>query len=141
MKSEIKVYVGCSLTHAPEEFRQKVEKLKEKLSTICHVLYFKGLVGEIPYKIYQWDIKECVYQCDIMVAVCDYPSIGLGIEMGTQMEARQKPVLAVAHKDSKVTDLIHDPRTPGFIFYRYENFVEDVYNLVLQEIKRIELMS
>lgn len=136
MKSTVKVYVACSLTHAPEEFRNAVEKLKERLRDVCCVLYFKGLSDEnLPHDIYVHDIDGCVHQCSLLVAICDYPSTGLGWEMATQAESRKKPVLAVAHEDSKVTKLILDPRLSGYEFRRYKDLCEDVYGMVVERIK------
>lgn len=131
----VKVYVGCSLTHAPERFRQDVEKLKNKLWDVCEVLSFKGLSDKnVPYEVYTHDIQDCVGQCDLMIAICDYPSIGLGYEMATQMEKRQKPLLAVAHEDALISKLILDPRLPGYEFRRYGDLVGDVYNMVVEKI-------
>jgi hypothetical protein len=125
------VYVGCSLTHAPEQFKAEVMELVKKLETICIVLRFKGLSdANIPYDIYVQDINRCVRKCDLLVAVCDYPSIGLGYEIATQGEARKKLTLAVAHRSAKISKLILDPRTPGYEFKRYDNFVEDVFEMV-----------
>jgi hypothetical protein len=134
--SKVKVYVGCSLTHAPEEFRNNVEELKNKLKEVCQVLLFKGLSDDhIPHDVYVHDIVNCVHECDILVAICDYPSIGLGWEMSVQAEKRGKPVLAVAHKDSKISMLILDPQLPGYEFRRYDNLCNDVFNMVVERIK------
>lgn len=138
MEKKLKVYVACSLTYAPLEFRLAVENLKLKLASICEVLQFKNLADEnLPYDVYIHDIKDCVYNCHLLVAICDHPSTGLGYEMATQTEARKKPVLAVAHRDAKVSKLILDPRLPAYEFHRYENLCEDVYNLVLVKLSNL----
>ena len=139
---KLRVYVGCSLTHAPVEFRQSVEELKERLREICEVLSFKGLSdANLPHDVYTHDIVDCVYKCDLMVAICDYPSIGLGWEMATQIEKRKKPLLAFAHIDSKVTKLILDPRLPGYKFIRYKNLCEDICQAVSERIENLSLAS
>lgn len=135
------VYIACALTYAPEEFKASVEALKKKLeeSKICIVLKFKGLSdANVPYDVYVHDINKCVRKCDLLVAICDHPSIGLGYEMATQGEARRKPILAVAHKDTKITKLILDTRTPGFEFKRYENLVEGVYRLIEIKLRSLD---
>jgi hypothetical protein len=138
MERTIKVYVGCSLTHAPQEFRDSVENLKNRLKEICQVLAFKGLSdSNLPHDVYVHDIIGCVHECDLLVAICDYPSLGLGWEMSVQAEVKKGPVLAVAHKDSKISKLVLDPRLPGYEFHRYENLCEDVYNLVLERINSL----
>ena len=136
------VYVGCALTNVPDEFKEdfscKVEELKKKLEGICIVLKFKGLSdGNIPYDVYVHDINKCVRKCDLLVAICDYPSIGLGYEMATQGESRKKPTLAVAHIESRISKLILDPRTPGYEFKRYKNLVDDVYEFVAERLKTL----
>jgi hypothetical protein len=142
MKKKV-VYVGCALTQVSEEFREefskKVEELKKKLESICIVLKFKGLSdGNIPYDVYVHDINKCVRKCDLLVAICDYPSIGLGYEMATQGESRKKPTLAVAHRSAKISKLILDPRTPGYEFKRYDNLVEDVYRMVQIKLRTLD---
>jgi len=135
---DLKIYVGCALTHAPEEFRKSVEVLKNRLKEVGQVLAFKGLSdANLPHDVYTHDIIGCVQQCDLLVAICDYPSIGLGWEMAVQTEVRKKPILAVAHKDAKISKLILDPQLPGYEFVRYENLCDDVYNLVVEKIKSL----
>ena len=87
MKYPFKVYVGCSLTHAPKKFRDEVENFKNKLREICEVLDFYGLADkDIPREVYEHDIHNCVGKCDLLLAICDFPSLGLGWELGTQVE-------------------------------------------------------
>lgn len=131
----IKIYVGCGLTHASEDFKQKVAELKNKLKTIpkVQVLDFLGMVEGTPRDVYNHDIDNCVRKCDIMVAICDEPSTGLGFEMATQI-SRGKRLLAFGHRDSKITRLILDPGLPHYSFYRYETF-EDIYRIVDMMIK------
>jgi hypothetical protein len=121
----IKLYVGCGLTYAPEDFKQKVSELKERLSKIpsVQVLKFLGLVDGTAHDVYIHDIVECVDECDIMVAICDEPSIGLGIEMHEQI-GRGKPLLAFGHIDTKITRIILDPEWSDYQFIRYQTFDE-----------------
>lgn len=136
--SKPKVYVACSLTHAPKKFVGQVEKFKEKLESICDVLHFVGISDDTPHDTYLYDVKKCVYGCDLLVAICDYPSTGLGYEMATQVEKRKKPVLAVAHKNSLVTKLILDPKKAGYEFHRYENLCADVLPMVYKKLARMK---
>ncbi len=136
---KVKVYVGCSLTHAPPGFRQAVEDLKDKLRQICEVLEFKGISDDfIPNDIYRHDILGCVCESDLLLAICDYPSLGLGWEMAVQSEKRAMPVLAVAGVNAKVSKLVLDPQLPGYEFERYTNLREDVYRMVAERIKNFE---
>ena len=116
-----KLYVGCSLTLAPEEFRESVEKLKDVLRSEYEVLDFIGLVNGTAKDVYLWDIHNCVATCDLFLAVCDLPSLGLGYEMGVAVEKLSKPTLAVAHKDSKVGRIFTGIDQKHYRFLRYDS--------------------
>ncbi len=121
----MKIYVGCSLIHAPEEFREMVEKLKEELRKQYDILEFVGLGIGSPKDVYDRDIHTCMVQCDIFVAICDFPSLGLGYELGVAVENLQKPTLALAHEDTKVSRLILGINAPHYIFMRYKH-IKDI---------------
>jgi nucleoside 2-deoxyribosyltransferase len=81
--------------------------------------------------VYNWDIGHCVRNCDAIIGICDYPSIGLGYELGEAVRLK-KPVLAIAHEDSRVTRLILGAAEvePNFRFERYKNINKDILKLV-----------
>ena len=133
---DLQVYVGCALTHAPGVFKEKVETFKKNLREICHVLCFIVDDEENPYTIYYHDIHECVMNSDLMVAITDLPSTGLGYEMSTQVEKRGMPLLAVAHTKALVSGLILDPRQPGYRFERYKE-LSDVLPIVQEVLSGI----
>ncbi len=102
------------------------------------MLKFKGLSDKyVPHDVYIHDINKCVRKCDLLVAICDYPSIGLGYEMATQGEARHRPILAVAHKEALISKLIIDTRTPGYEFKRYEKLL-DVYHMIIAKLRSLD---
>ena len=104
---KIQLYVGCALTDASEEFKEQVEHFKHALRAERYEVFdFVGLVNGTSLDVYNWDIKHCVKNCQALIAICDFPSIGLGYEMNEAVNLK-KPVLAIAHKDSKVTRLVH----------------------------------
>lgn len=106
MSKESRIYVGCSLTQAPERFRDEIEQYKESLRGAGHeVLDFIGLENGTAEDVYRWDIERCVRTCDVLVGVCDYPSIGLGWELN-EATGLGKEVLAVAHEQSQITRLV-----------------------------------
>jgi hypothetical protein len=135
-RSKIKIYIGCSLTHAPEEFKQAVEDLKDSLRPQYEVFDFLGLEKGTVHDVYEWDIKQCVAQCDLFVAMCDYASLGLGYELGTAIEAYNKPVLALAHRDTEVTRLVQGVSSVLFSFERYEDLSE-IKGLVNAKVQTI----
>jgi hypothetical protein len=120
-KSRKKLYVGCSLTSAPEEFRAAVENLKDELRAQGHEVFdFVGLVNGTPADVYNWDIGHCVRDCDALIAICDLPSIGLGFELNEAIRLK-KPVLAMAQDDALVTRLLLGATEvePNLQFVRY----------------------
>lgn len=128
------LYVGCGLTQASDEFKQEVEDTKHALRDDWDVMQFLGLTAGTEVDVYRTDIIENVGSCAAFVAIVDEPSIGLGYEL-CRAAYLGKPVLAVAHKDSKITRLVlgapsfHD----NFEFRRYEDMVEDVPAIISEE--------
>ncbi len=139
MNKKKKLYIGCALMNLPEDKRsvllKNISELKAKLKTSFEVLEFLwGPGNNTPKDVYQNDIINCVGNADCMLAICDYPSLGLGYEMATAVEKHGIPVLAVAHKDSLVSKLIIGIDHKGFEFYRYNSF-NDVYDKVVNKLK------
>jgi nucleoside 2-deoxyribosyltransferase len=126
-----KIYVGCSLTHASPEFIEKINELKENLKGKYEILEFIGLVNGTAKDVFEWD-SNCVKSSDLFIAICDYPSIGLGIEIGIAIE-NNKNTIAVAHKDAKVTRMVQGAESESFTFIRYENLA-DVLSVIEAEL-------
>jgi len=134
-----KLYAGCALTNAPDKFKRDVVELKERLKNIpdVQVLEFLGLVKGTARDVYIHDIINCVGRCDFMLAICDYPSTGLGWEMATQTQ-RGKPLLAFGHNSAKVTRLVLDPGLPNYKFLTYKSF-DDIFETVVVGIQMTRL--
>lgn len=132
-----KIYVGCALTQATDEFRHSVEALKTTLKQYCEVYDFVGLVKGNATDVYRWDIHHCIANCDLIVAICDYPSIGLGYELGTAIEKLHKPVLAFAHKDAPLSRLLIGIDQPSFTLTRYEKLSE-IVPLINSKLEKTE---
>lgn len=137
-----KLYIGCSLTLLPTDkkdaFLQMISEIKEKLGKNFEILEFLG-IGDLgserpftPKEIYDYDIKK-VMEADCMLAICDYPSIGLGYEMATSIEKRGIPVLAVAHKDQIVGRMIRGIDRPNFEFFYYTS-VQEIIEKTLNKL-------
>jgi len=129
-----KIYIGCSLTHAPDDFKVAIEDLKNKLRKSYEILDFVGLAAGTPEEVFEWD-TNCVRTCDLFVADVTHPAIGVGYELGVALEMG-KPVLAVAHKDAKVTRLVLGVTSKNFSLYRYGS-VEEVEKKIEKKIKAI----
>lgn len=114
------------------------EKIKSKGINVLDFAFvgFGGIEGGSPVEIYKNDILYCARKCDAFLAICDYPSIGLGYEL-SEVTRLGKPVLVVAHKKSKVTRLVIGASEfePNITFERYHNLVEDVVPRVVELTK------
>ena len=129
-----KLYVGCSLTHSPQEFRDLVSVLKETLKKEYEVFEFVGLEAGTANDVYKEDIQKCVARCDFFVALCDYPSLGLGYELGTALEKYSKPTLGLGHQEANISRLVMGIDHPMYTFKRYSTSEE-----ILDFIKEKEL--
>lgn len=118
------VYLGCSLTQAPPDFVAAVAGLKQNLRPAYEVLDFLGLTTGTAADVYRWDIERCVKDCDLFVAICDYPAIGLGYELAVAIEKLDKPVLALAHTDAHISRLLEGIPSKRYALKRYGNFSE-----------------
>ncbi len=129
------IYVGCSLTGAPEQFIENVERFKETLRRDYEVAEFVGLEAGTSADVYNWDINNCVENCDLFIGVCDIPSIGLGWEL-SKSTTLGKLVLAVAHVESKVTRLVLGAAEvePNVDFRRYVDLSDDVPRYVAEKL-------
>lgn len=122
--SKPKLYVGCSLIHAPKEFITSVENLKLKLAKSFEILDFFGLTDELDStKIYNHD-RKCVLNSDVFLAICDFPSTGLGMEIGFAVENKKNIVIAYNSK-SKITRMaLGIPATSKLQFCQYQDMSE-----------------
>lgn len=132
---KIKIYVGCSLTHASSEFKKEIENLKVELRRKYVVFDFQGLTSGTEKDAYEYNIEN-VKNCDLFVAECSYPSTGLGVELGIALSL-DKPIIAVAHKDAKVSRLVQGVTHPKYTFKRYGEMSE-IVDLVNGKIDKYE---
>lgn len=88
------LYVGCALRLAPPEFVAAVAQLKDRLRDHYTVIDFVGLDPQVlPETIYATDIA-CAASADTMLAICNEPSLGLGIEIQKRIELKKKTIVA-----------------------------------------------
>ena len=111
-----KLYFGCSLTHASEEFRREMEDFKNTLRHDYEVFDFLGLEKGTERDVFLHDTK-CVRECDLFVAEVSHPSTGIGCELGIALTIG-KPILAVAKHNAKVARLILGVDAPNYVFKR-----------------------
>jgi hypothetical protein len=110
---KIKIYVGCALTHAPEEYKQSIYALKEHLRNLSGVEildFVTPLNGEKQTsmdsaEVYNNDIHSCVANANLFIAEITHPSTGLGWELGTAVEKHRTQTIMCAQKDVLVSRL------------------------------------
>ena len=89
------IYVGMPLTHATHQFREKfgvqLPRVLERAG--FSVIPFVGLTDGTAEDVYALDTLRA-RDADFMLAICDMPSIGLGIELAERLSARKPLVIA-----------------------------------------------
>ena len=133
VKSDL--YVGCSLTDAPERFKEEVEETKGALELDWNVLKFLGLGPAEPGQVYEQDIINNVNSCEAFVAIIDEPSWGVGYECA-KADARGIPVMLAHHVDSKITRLATDAPlwVRNVIVVQYVDMASDVPELAREHL-------
>jgi nucleoside 2-deoxyribosyltransferase len=127
MGTTMKSYLTNSLTHASEEYKLEMLKMRELLKQKYEVLEYLGLVNGNATDVFRNDI-ECVRSCDILLAEVSYPSTGQGFEIASALDLDKK-VLAFAKQNAVVTRMILGINYPNFKFERYSS-LDDVLNLL-----------
>lgn len=143
----LRIYVGCSLTQAPDEFKTFVVNLKVLLKEAGYgVLEFIGLVDGTSTDVYKHDIHECVANCDMLLAICDYPAIGLGWELGTAVEKYGKPTLAVVQKGVGISRLPVGAECELNQNYRFDRYsdaehIVEMVNIFVEEMNLTAVLA
>lgn len=129
------IYVGCALSHATQEYKDKIETLKRHLRSLGYtVLDFIGLTRGDCRDVFNRDVVECVGGCQLFVAVADHPSTGLGIEIGAALWKYNVPTLIVGQNDAVVTRLAQDMDHPLVSFQCYEDMIIDIPRLIQEKV-------
>lgn len=89
------IYIGLSLTHATHQFREKFGIQLPRILTTkgFTALPFVELTDGTSEEVYVTDTAR-VRDADYMLAVCDMPSIGLGMEIAERIIAGKPLVVA-----------------------------------------------
>jgi nucleoside 2-deoxyribosyltransferase len=120
----MRIYVGCALAESAPEFVAFIAQLKQVLRDLGHeVLEFMGPVNGTPAEVFQHDIEQ-VLNAELVIAIADFPSTGLGFEICTALHANI-PVFAFALAEQKVSRLTQGIVHPNYAFHWYET-LEDL---------------
>lgn len=124
-----KLYFGCAISGLPKEHYDAMVNLREEIFAPAYdVLKFCD-PSTPDSEVYHHDIHVCVKSCDLLVAIVDSPSLGLGFELCAGLLLFNKPVLALGLKDRYISKLITGITHPRFEFSRYENY-SDILSLL-----------
>ncbi len=132
------IYVGMALTDAPKEFRNRFQtELKNQLRSLpeIEVLDFVGLENGSEVDVYEYD-RACTESCDLMVAICDYSSLGLGMELVFRYHTG-KPLVLFAHKDEYVSRMVTGFTQKENIPYHHFDTVADIIEVVKLELAKL----
>lgn len=129
MTKKYKIYIGCSIYNAEKEFVDSVNKLKDELRDKYEVLDFLDNATDADMEqVVKTDLNN-VKKADLFCAICDLPSIGLGIEIGKANELK-KPTLLFANTENisrMVRGNIYENENSKFIVY---SDFEDIKNAI-----------
>ena len=112
---KIVIYVSCSLTHAPVEYKEAIALFKQELNQLPFVEILEFClppVGQqqsdlVAKHVYHNDIHVCVKKAHVIISEVTLPSTGLGFELGTAIEAySNKPIIMYAKKNHVISKLI-----------------------------------
>ena len=131
-----RLYFGCALSGLPREHRERMIALRESLRDHFEILEFCDPLEVSDRDIYRHDIHTCIATADLMVAIVDQRGTGLGYEMGTMIEKRGGPVIALAHHDSEVSPFIRGIDSPKYELRRYSS-LDEVRDMVLDFERRM----
>lgn len=124
----MKLYLGCSLYGASEEYLAFIEEIRDALRKEYALLEFVGIGDHAPEEVVRHDLS-CVRECDVMIGICDAPSTGLGMEISLA-NSLGKPVLLLAQSEeiSKMVRGNHaeNPLSRFVVYSDIDNLLEQV---------------
>lgn len=113
----ISLYLGHALMRAPLAFRQQMADLKNRLAISgFRVLEFFDLKVGTASEAIRHDLRQ-VEDCDLLVAIGDEPSLGLGVELMHRAKLG-KPALILVQKQYPLSRLIEGLR----VYFRKSRF-------------------
>lgn len=131
MSAKKKLYVGCALQGAPVDYTEKVKGVREGLKEHFNVLEFLFPHPGTDQDVYALDILRHVDDCDFMLAIADFPSTGLGWEMGAMVEKHKKPLIICAEEKSLVSRLVLGADVRPYVRIERYSSLDEVVNLTL----------
>ena len=124
--------------NAPQEYLDFLENLKKILQNEYEIVEFLSLGSVTPTDIYHEDIKKRIGISELFVAICDYPSTGLGYEMATAIEKYSKPTIGLAKEGKKISTLISGIDHPMYTFKSYKTIEDIIASIKEKELKHFK---
>ena len=138
-----KIYLGCALSSASQEFKEQISEFRNALKEDFEILEFlsdplkiaeQSTDLELCQQIYEHD-RNCVLACDLMIAEVSYPSLGEGMELAFAVQ-NKKPIIAIANHNANVSRMILGINDTHFEIIRYNDIFETISE-IKQKIKDI----
>ncbi len=143
---KLKIYVSCSLTHAPEDYKENIKMfIKElKKNDFVEILEFcSPLPGQQQsvfdaLDVYHNDIHDCVEHANVLISEISFPSTGLGFELGAAMEKHGTGVIMFAQNEAVVSKLILGAAIAhNSPVYRYDQSIMEHMPSLLTKLKQL----
>lgn len=116
------LYIGHGITHADPVFVEEMRLFRERLRHEYDLLEYVGLVHGSAENVYATDAYN-VLTCDVFVADCTYPAIGVGIELQIAAHAG-KPTLVLHRSDVRLSRMVLGLPNERQEIYAYETLEE-----------------
>ncbi len=105
----LRVYWGCALTHAPEEYRETMNRVISFIKNYhpqVQLLEFLGTTAGSAQDVYIQDIETNVASCDLFLNDVSQTSLGLGFELSSALLYYNKPTVSFVHENIRLTRLL-----------------------------------
>ena len=122
------------MTHASEEFKVEIKELKKTLSPKFEIIQQDEPALDTPRKMFEFDTNS-IKGCDLLLAECSLPSIGLGFEIATALQ-HNKPVLAIMNQAAKVSKFILGISDHRFSLVSY-NSINEIPDAIEKKLEGI----
>lgn len=135
------VYVAASVTHAPDSLEDFVANFKKELRTATSAIVIDWVGKNSPVQVEQFYKRNLnnVRESDVMIALVDEPSIGLGMEIQEAI-AMGKPLICLHHEDRTISRLlVHASDSLNIPIHKYRDLnqaVEIASNFIHERASR-----
>jgi fructose-specific component phosphotransferase system IIB-like protein len=105
----LRVYWGCALTHAPEEYKGTMNRAISFIKNYhpqVQLLEFLGTTAGTSEDVYIQDIETNVASCNLFLNDVSCASLGLGFELASALLYYNKPVISFVHENIRLTRLL-----------------------------------